>query len=256
MKVLYELELTREDPVEVINDAMMDARLPVELESYAVTLIQGVLRQLGPIDSRISRRLNDYALDRLACVDRNILRVAVFEMWELPELPPPVLINEAIEIAKRYSTAESGKFVNGVLGRLLQDSPKANWQPLALEEAVEEPATPEPVIEEEEQVVEADSDEANRLKRFGWTLRSELVPAPESTLPVSTMLGADEVVNGHDDAEDGDGSAEPVRMDLLGDAGGEEPTGYGSDGEHEGDGPVDQPLDEEGHAGGQVDHHA
>lgn len=251
MKVLYELELTREDPVEVINDAMMDARLPVELESYAVTLIQGVLRQLGPIDSRISRRLNDYTLDRLACVDRNILRVAVFEMWELPELPPPVLINEAIEIAKRYSTAESGKFVNGVLGRLLQDSPKANWQPPVQEETVEEPAAPEPVVEEEEEVVEADSDEANRLKRFGWTLRSELVPAQESA-----VLSSHEVVNGHGDAEDGDGGAESVRMDLLGDAGSEEPTGNGADGENQGDGPVDESLDEESDAGRQIDHHA
>ena len=85
-------------------------------------------------------------------------------------------INEAVDIAKKYSTAERGKFVNGVLGKVVNDSPKANWDPKSAPvEAVEEPpAEPEPEMEIEERFIEEGSDEEKSLARIaGWKLRTE-----------------------------------------------------------------------------------
>ena len=71
----------------------------------------------------------NYTVDRLTAVDRNVLRVATWELFHLAYIPPVVTINEAIEIAKKYATAESGRFVNGVLGTMLKRSPKRDYDP-------------------------------------------------------------------------------------------------------------------------------
>lgn len=80
-------------------------------------LVNGTLARQGEIDETIRNFCENYDLHRLSTVDRNILRVAVFEMLASPEVPPVVSINEAIEIAKKYGTEESGRFVNGILDR-------------------------------------------------------------------------------------------------------------------------------------------
>src|SRR5690349_7281417 len=105
----------------------------------------------------LADRIPDYDFNRIAAIDGNILRIAAYELFFEPGIPPAVTINEAIEIAKKYSTAESGKFVNGILGRLLADSPKANWDPAsAPAEEIEEPSTePEYEIEVIEETIEA-----------------------------------------------------------------------------------------------------
>jgi len=80
-------------------------------------LVKGTIERQSEIDGTIKRFCENYELHRLSAVDRNILRVAVFEMLASPEVPPVVSINEAIEIAKKYGTEESGRFVNGILDR-------------------------------------------------------------------------------------------------------------------------------------------
>jgi N utilization substance protein B len=88
----------------------------------ARTMGEKLVAEIDPlreeIDSRINAVTQNYELERLSTVDRNILRVAVFEMFHRLDIPPIVSINEAIEIAKRFGTEESGRFVNGVLDRL------------------------------------------------------------------------------------------------------------------------------------------
>src|SRR5208283_3207039 len=108
---------------------------------------------------------------RVAAVDRNVMRIGAYELLHVPSVPPAVTLNEAVEIAKKYSTAESGKFVNGVLGRFLLDTPKAKWDaataPIEVEEKGE--SAPPPEIEE----FEVDEAEAKKLLKVGgWTLRS------------------------------------------------------------------------------------
>ncbi len=94
---------------------------PKSVQDFANGLIRGALEKIPEVDAKIRTLADNWDFERLAVVDRNILRLAVYEMLFRPEIPPVVSINEAIEIAKKFSTAESGKFVNGLLDRVKQD---------------------------------------------------------------------------------------------------------------------------------------
>lgn len=85
---------------------------------FCDTLVQGATAHLPAIDETIGKNTQNYEIGRISVVDRNVLRVAIYEMLHCPETPPVVAINEAIEIAKKYSTEESGRFVNGVLDQI------------------------------------------------------------------------------------------------------------------------------------------
>ncbi len=86
--------------------------------AFAESLIQGVLKHQEQIDTGITGLLENFSFERLAAVDRNVLRVASYELLYCPEVPTPVILNEAIDIAKALSAGESGSFVNGVLDKL------------------------------------------------------------------------------------------------------------------------------------------
>lgn len=85
---------------------------------FCDALVRGVVQHLLSIDEMIKSSAQNYELTRISSVDRNILRIAIYEMLQCPEIPPVVSINEAIEIAKKYSTEESGRFVNGILDKI------------------------------------------------------------------------------------------------------------------------------------------
>ncbi len=99
---------------------------------FAEQIVAGVSAHLADIDARIQKYAANYQLNRIAAVDRNILRVAIYEMLHVEEVPPVVAINEAIEIAKKYGGEESGRFVNGILDRLRSELPRpareATWR--------------------------------------------------------------------------------------------------------------------------------
>lgn len=82
---------------------------------YALELLKGITSDLEKIDTLISEAATNWRLSRIAATDRNLMRIAVYEMLVRPEVPPQVAINEAVEIAKRFAGDESPKFVNGVL---------------------------------------------------------------------------------------------------------------------------------------------
>jgi N utilization substance protein B len=88
---------------------------------FAEELIRGCVANLAPIDEQIRKYTEHWELPRMAAVDRNILRLAIYEMTCRDDIPPVVSINEAVDIAKRFSTRESGAFVNGILDRLRGD---------------------------------------------------------------------------------------------------------------------------------------
>jgi N utilization substance protein B len=98
------------------------AELPDESHRvFAELLVTGVHQHLAEIDALIGQASRNWRLERMARVDRNLLRLAVFELKHLPDVPAKVAINEAIEIAKRFGTAESPAFINGILDHCLMD---------------------------------------------------------------------------------------------------------------------------------------
>jgi transcription antitermination protein NusB len=106
---------------------------------FSDKLIQGTIEHQQAIDETIRGNTQNYELARISVVDRNVLRVAIYEMLHCPEIPPVVSINEAIEIAKKYSTEESGRFVNGVLDHVLNalNRPARTARQAAREESTE-----------------------------------------------------------------------------------------------------------------------
>jgi N utilization substance protein B len=118
LQVLYLMEQNPSvDPAEIERFIERRLREP-KLRTFARALVAGVRQHQPEIDGLISRVAENWRLDRMAAIDRNILRLGAFEMIYCPDMPPKVAINEALELAKRYSTAQSSRFVNGILDRL------------------------------------------------------------------------------------------------------------------------------------------
>ena len=90
----------------------------VSLRLFADPLIRGCIEHREAIDALIRKHAKNWSVDRMAAVDRNVLRLAVFEMLHREDIPPVVSINEAVDIAKKFSTHDSGKFVNGILDKI------------------------------------------------------------------------------------------------------------------------------------------
>ncbi|TAL24025.1 MAG: transcription antitermination factor NusB [Nitrospirae bacterium] len=95
-----------------------DKKEDPEVAEFATDLIKGTLARLDEIDPEIEKAAEHWAPDRMAAVDRNILRFAVYELIFRLDIPSAVTINEAIEIAKKYSTLESASFINGILDKI------------------------------------------------------------------------------------------------------------------------------------------
>lgn len=175
LRVLYQMEIAGEKATEALKAVLEETPLPSYLSSFGEELVRGVLKNQREIDKRLQDVMKDWTLDRLATIDRNVMRVAVFELLFCPGIPPKVTLNEAIEISKKYSTAESGKFVNGVLAAVLEGTEKSNWNPETApaefgDESEEEPEE-EPIEIEE---IEVDEEEATKVARVGgWTIRRD-----------------------------------------------------------------------------------
>ena len=100
------------------KEAVEQDKQEPEIREYTERLTEGTLDKLSTIDPTIERYAENWSMGRMACVDRNILRLAVYEMLFVEEIPLKVAINEAVELAKRYGEADSSKFVNGILDRI------------------------------------------------------------------------------------------------------------------------------------------
>lgn len=109
LSLLYEAE------VKELTPSALLAELPMQAEEFVADLVQGVGEHQAQIDELIARFAVDWTLDRMPAIDRNLLRLAVYELLERPDVPLGAVISEAVELAKQYSTKESGRFVNGVL---------------------------------------------------------------------------------------------------------------------------------------------
>lgn len=118
MKVLFEADLTEHDALEVLERYEVDESIDEAERDYAAQLVRGVVACQPDIDAQIAVAAPTFPVDQLAAVDRNVLRVALYELRDDSGVPPRVAISEAVEIAKTFGGDGSSRFVNGVLGAL------------------------------------------------------------------------------------------------------------------------------------------
>lgn len=130
LQSLYQLgmtEVSHEDAIAVAiheaeneNEGEIELPEPAVSPQYVYQLVEGTLKHKETIDAILLDFLKGWQLDRLSRIDREVLRLATFEMLYQDDVPAKVVVNEAIELAKHFGTEESGKFVNGVLGNMIK----------------------------------------------------------------------------------------------------------------------------------------
>lgn len=121
LRMLFQIDVGHQPIDEVVEAGLAQSHLEGGNRAYAEELTRGALEHQAQIDARVAALSTDWALDRQAAVDRNILRLSAYELLFRPDAPVAAVVNEAVELAKKYSTAESGRFVNGVLGALARE---------------------------------------------------------------------------------------------------------------------------------------
>ena len=128
LQILYAYAMNKES-LDALVDAMLSDVEDKADKDFAGDLVHRVLIHKDELDKEISGRVDNWEMDRIALIDKLLLRMGICELFYFPDIPPKVTINEAIEIAKLYSTAGSGKFINGILDAILselKDSGKLN----------------------------------------------------------------------------------------------------------------------------------
>jgi N utilization substance protein B len=121
LDVLFESDLRSADPVETLAQRLVQATPPVP--EYTVTLVEGVTAHRTRIDELIESYAVEWTIDRMPLVDRNVLRIGVFELLWQDDVPDAVVLSEAVTLARSLSTDESPTFVDGVLAKLLENKP-------------------------------------------------------------------------------------------------------------------------------------
>lgn len=115
LQLLFEVELTRDTPAEVVTRFWAERVVPRNVRTFADVLTEGALEHLADIDTLLAGAADHWRLDRMAAVDRNVLRIAIYELCHQTDIPPAVVIDEAIEVARKYGSEDSAPFVNGIL---------------------------------------------------------------------------------------------------------------------------------------------
>ena len=124
VQYLYQRELQADESDALLEDFYRLRGLSPSARKFCETLLKGWMAHRTEIDATIGQHARNYEFSRLSAVDRNVLRIACQELLFCEDIPPAVAINEAIEIAKKFSTEESGKFVNGVLDNIRKSGRK------------------------------------------------------------------------------------------------------------------------------------
>lgn len=120
-KLLFQTDVGRNPWQEVMPRMLQEEPLPDKSREFLEQLVKGTLKHLKEIDQLIMRHSREWTLERMANTDRNILRMAIFEIKYIEDVPTGATINEAVELAKRYGDENSGKFVNGILGQIVRE---------------------------------------------------------------------------------------------------------------------------------------
>jgi N utilization substance protein B len=124
LQALYQVDLAGADPLDALSNAWKDDWKNEDIHSdeqllqFSELIVRGVSEHLAQVDDLIEKHSHHWRIERMSRVDRNVLRLAVYELRFCSDVPRKVVLNEAIELAKRYGTEESGSFVNGVLDKI------------------------------------------------------------------------------------------------------------------------------------------
>lgn len=124
LQILYAYEMNKESlqplSIEILNDVSEAAD-----KKFAQNLVRKVIDNVADLDMRIMQRVTNWEMNRIALIDKILLRMGICELLFFPDIPPKVSINESIEIAKDFSTSSSAKFINGILDAVLAEEKKA-----------------------------------------------------------------------------------------------------------------------------------
>ena len=118
LQVLFQLDMTKQDAAQAFTQIKEHFTKREEDHEFAERIVLGIVKHSKEIDHLIERFSENWRIDRMSIIDRNILRMAIFELLYCEDIPPKVTINEAIDLGKRFGSEESGSFVNGLLDRI------------------------------------------------------------------------------------------------------------------------------------------
>lgn len=121
LQILYQVDITRDTPEAALENfwsARSQEEIEAELKEFTSKLVKGVVFHIDEIDKKISEYAANWQLKRMAVVDRNIMRMGCFEILYCDDIPSKVSINEAVDLAKKFSGVEAGKFVNAILDKV------------------------------------------------------------------------------------------------------------------------------------------
>ena len=123
LKALFEIDSVGHSPAPVLDYLILDENLPADGAEFAHALVEGVTAHRATLDEIIRQHAPEWPVEQLAIIDRNILRIALYELQYAPDVPIKVAINEAVELAKTFGGDTAPRFVNGVLGAFLLRHP-------------------------------------------------------------------------------------------------------------------------------------
>ncbi len=117
-QILYQLDLAKTDLQETLDSRLAELHLEQADRDYLFEAVKGVVTNRTEVDELLARFAKDWKVERMGYVDRNILRLAAYELYS-GDVPDKVIVNEAVELAKRFSDARAAKFINGILGSII-----------------------------------------------------------------------------------------------------------------------------------------
>jgi N utilization substance protein B len=120
LRALYGMSVGNQSAEDALASACDELEISEESRMYAFSLVAGVQAHKAELDAQVAALAEGYTVERLAAVDFCILRIAAYEIFHADDVPPAVAINEAVDLAKKYSTDASGPFINGILGNLVR----------------------------------------------------------------------------------------------------------------------------------------
>jgi transcription antitermination factor NusB len=118
LQILYQIDIRKDPPEKLIAEFWEAEETESEVKDFTEMIVKGTVANTKKIDEVISKYASNWKLNRMAVIDRNVLRLATYELLFCEDIPPKVSINEAVDLAKKFGDMESGKFVNGILDRI------------------------------------------------------------------------------------------------------------------------------------------
>lgn len=124
VQVLYQVEIAQCEWQEAYDDYFAANEFPFAVKKFTSFLVEGIIAHDEKLDEPIKKYARNWDLDRMAVIDRNVLRLGIFELLYVADIPPKVSINESVELAKKFGDLDSAKFVNGILDSVFRNEKK------------------------------------------------------------------------------------------------------------------------------------